>query len=338
MSIEIWKDIKKKQIKPVYLLYGTETFLINETKDLLINTILNDEERDFNLSTYDLEETPVEVAVEDAETFPFFGEKRIVIMKNPTFLTSEKEKIEHHTKKLEDYLDSPAPYTVIVFIAPYEKLDERKKLTKKLKKQAGILQANPLTEKELTQWIIDQASRHDVTITPEATMLLIQLTSANLMMITQEMDKLALYVGKNHVIDEAAVHLLVARTIEQNIFELIDKIVQRNLPSALRIFYDLLRNNEEPIKILALITNQFRLIYQAKYLANHGYGQAQIASNLKVHPFRVKLALGQAKRFTMEELESIIKKLAEADFNMKNGRMEKQLILELFLLSLEEKI
>lgn len=338
MVVELWKEIKSNQIKPVYLLYGTESFLINETKDLLIKNVLNPEEQDFNLSIYDLEEIPVEVALEDAETFPFFGEKRIVVLKNPTFLTSEKEKVEHNTKKLEEYLENPAPYTIIVFIAPYAKLDERKKLTKKLKKQAGILQANQLSEKELIKWINQRASFNKVTITPEATMLLLQLTSTNLMMLTQEIDKLALYVdnGDHRVIDEEIVHLLVARTMEQNIFELIDKVVQRNLPSALRIFYDLLTNNEEPIKILSLLATQFRLIYQVKHLASGGYGQGQIASNLKVHPFRVKLASGQAKRFSMEELEEILKKLAEADFAMKNGRMEKRLILELFLINLQK--
>jgi DNA polymerase-3 subunit delta len=336
MSLEIWRNIKGNLIKPIYLLYGIESFLISETKELLVKKILNEEERDFNLSTYDLEETPIEEALEDAETFPFFGEKRIVIMKNPTFLISEKEKIEHNTKKLEEYIQNPSPYTVIVFIAPYEKLDERKKLTKILKKQAEVLVANPLKEKDMIQWINQRSILNNVTITPEATKLLLRLTSQNLMLITHEIEKLSLYVGENSVIKEETVHLLVVRTMEQNIFELIDKVVHRDLQSALRIFYDLLQNNEEPIKILSLLTTQFRLIYQVKHLAKQGYGQQQIATHIKVHPFRVKLAQGQAKLFGEEELHDIMKRLAEADFNMKNGRMEKRLIIELFLLNLQK--
>ncbi|MBD5071942.1 DNA polymerase III subunit delta, partial [Xanthomonas citri pv. citri] len=81
------------------------------------------------------EEDPLDQAIADAETFPFMGERRLVIVKNPYFLTGEKkkEKIEHNVSALESYIQSPAPYTVFVLLAPYEKLDERKKLTKALK-------------------------------------------------------------------------------------------------------------------------------------------------------------------------------------------------------------
>ena len=92
MVVDIWKKIKQKQIAPIYLLFGTEAFLINETKQLLLNHILTEEEKDFNFSTYDLEETPIEVAIEDAETFPFLGEKKVIFLHNPVFLTAEKTK------------------------------------------------------------------------------------------------------------------------------------------------------------------------------------------------------------------------------------------------------
>ncbi|HZG70687.1 MAG TPA: hypothetical protein VEY51_04045, partial [Chondromyces sp.] len=66
--IKIWKDIEKKQFSPLYLLYGTEEFLMNETKQKLLEHVLTEEERDFNFASYDLEETPIEAALEEAET------------------------------------------------------------------------------------------------------------------------------------------------------------------------------------------------------------------------------------------------------------------------------
>lgn len=102
------------------------------------------------------------------------------------------------------------------------------------------------------------------------------------------------------------VRKLVARGLEQNIFELINKVVNRRRTEALQIFYDLLKQNEEPIKMMALIANQFRLILQTKYFSRQGYGQKQIASNLKVHPFRIKLAIDQARLFSETELKSIM--------------------------------
>ena len=75
--MDVWKKIEKKQFSSLYLLYGTEAYIINETKQKLMANVLTEEEMDFNLSVYDLEETPIEEAIEDAETFPFFGRKKI---------------------------------------------------------------------------------------------------------------------------------------------------------------------------------------------------------------------------------------------------------------------
>ncbi|WP_453994853.1 DNA polymerase III subunit delta [Bacillus nitroreducens] len=336
MNLELWKKIKKKQFAPIYLLHGTESFLIQETKDLLISYSMNDNEKDFNLSVFDLEETPVEVALADAETLPFMGERRLVILQNPHFLTAvkNKEKVEHNLSVLENYLNSPAPFTILALTAPYEKLDERKKIVKQLKAKAEVLTVNTLSEKDLHKWITDRAMQHQVTISSSAIQDLLQVAGTNLMNITQEIDKMCLYLGINGEITEDTVKLLVPRSLEQNIFSLIDKVVNRKLEEALRIFYDLLQNNEEPIKILSLLATQFRLIYHVKELSRQGYGQQQIAGNLKVHPFRVKLASGQANLFTQEELLKIMDQLAEADYELKNGKMDKQLILELFIMKL----
>lgn len=339
MIAQFWKQIKRNEILPLYLLYGNETFLINETKQLLTEHVLLEDEAEFNLSVYDLNETPIEIALEDAETLPFLGEKKLLFLHNPHFLTAEKtkEKTEHNLARLEAYLKEPAPYSVVVFIAPYEKLDERKKLTKELKKRAGVFEAKKLNEAELKKWIVSRAEYNGVSIEPAAIELMLALAGTNLFMLTSEVDKLALYTGRGHTIDAQTVEKLVARSLEQNIFALVDKIVSRKIDEALRIYYDLLKLNEEPIKILSVITGQFRLIYQVKELSRRGYGQQQIAGYLKVHPFRIKLAAGQAQKFGDTELTHIMKELAEADLKMKTGQMNKELLIELFLLNLSAK-
>lgn len=338
MIFELWKKVKRNDISSMYLLFGKESFLINETKQLLIHQVLQDDEMEFNLSSFDLSETPVEIALEDAETFPFIGERKLLFLHNASFLTAEKtkEKVEHNLARLEAYIKEPAPYSIVVFVAPYEKMDERKKLTKELKKNADTFEAKKLTEQELKNWVRTRADYNGVTIEPAAIEHMLTLVGTNLFMLTSEVDKLALYIGKGLTIDVKTVESLVSRSLEQNIFTLVDKIVTRKIGEALRIYYDLLKLNEEPIKILAVITGQFRLIYQVKELAKRGYGQQQIASHLKIHPFRVKLAAGQAQKFGAEELTYIIKQLADADYHMKTGAMNKELIIELFLLKLNQ--
>lgn len=338
MVLDVWKKIKKREFAPIYLLYGKEAFLINETKQLLLNHILEEEEKEFNFAAYDLEETPIELALEDAETFPFLGERKVIFLHNPAFLTAEKskEKVDHNLSRLEAYLKEPAPYTVMVISAPYEKLDERKKITKELKRSAEVVEAKKLTEQELKNWLRTRAKSSGIEFEPDAIDQLLALSGTNMFMLSSEVEKLALYAADKQRIDINMVDQLTARSLEQNIFTLVEKVVQRKLDEALRIYYDLLKQNEEPIKILALLAGQFRLIYQVKELSRRGYGQQQIAGYLKTHPFRVKLALGQAAGFTDEDLSNLMALLADADYQMKTGGMNKSLLIEMLLFRLKK--
>ncbi|OCA91171.1 DNA polymerase III subunit delta [Bacillus sp. FJAT-27225] len=335
MVIDLWKKIKRKDIAPIYLLYGSEAFLMKETGNLLLEHILGDE-RDFNFSNYDLEETPIEDVIEDAETLPFLGEKKVIFAQNPFFLSSEKqkEKTAHTLSRLEAYIKEPAPYSILVFFAPYEKLDERKKITKELKRLATVAEMKQLGESDLKVWIADKADQRGITIKPDAVETIMSLAGTNLFMLSNELDKLALYAGDGGTIDAATAERMIPKSLEQNIFSLTDKVVQRNSADALRIYYDLLKQNEEPIKILALLAGQFRLIYQIKELSKKGYGQQQMASALKVHPYRVKVAAGLASRFSDMELAKIMNMIADADYQMKTGGADKSLLVELFLMKL----
>jgi len=111
------KEIEKNRIHPLYLLYGKEDFLIKDSVDKIVSTLLTEEEKDFNYSIYDMKEVPIQVAVEEGETLPFFGERRVIFLKNCYFLTTvkEKEKVEHDLSTFEKYIQSPAEETTHIF-------------------------------------------------------------------------------------------------------------------------------------------------------------------------------------------------------------------------------
>ncbi|MFD2046123.1 DNA polymerase III subunit delta [Ornithinibacillus salinisoli] len=329
--LEAIEKLKKKDLPNILLLYGTEAYFIQKIKDQVLKNIDED-----NLSTYDLSETPIQELIGDAETYPFFGDKKVIIANNPVFLKAKPDKLtfEHDLDVLQRYVESPVDYSVILFIAPYEKLDERKKLTKTLKKNALVAECNPIKEFELSKWIKSLANQYQMTIAEDAYEIMESEISTNLNLLENELAKLALYVGEGGVVTKDVAEDLISHTITSSSLRLVDAVIEGNLQKAISIFKDLEKMKEEPIAMIGLLAFQFRTILRVKLLKHKGYTQFQMQKQIGAHPYVIKVALSREAKFTTEKLQFIIDKLATADAVMKQGRMEKELAFELLLYDL----
>jgi DNA polymerase-3 subunit delta len=330
------KAIKHGDVSPVYLLYGLEKYQIKKFSSFLEDQLLQKEDRDFAIVNYDLADTPIQVVIEEAETLPFMVQRKLIFVRDASVFTAGKEggKIEHRIETLMEYLKNPAEYSILIFLVYHDKLDERKKVVKALKTAGVVLSFAPLGGNELLGWIDKESKQRGCLLAPGVAEILVRNAGTQLQTLSAELDKLCLYAGNGGTIGSDTVEKLVARSTEQNIFALVENIANLRLEQALIIFYDLLKQREEPIKIAALITRQFRIILQVKELTSQSYSQAQIASQLGLHPYAVKIAGEQARKFKSDDLKKILSRLAELDYHMKTGRIDKVLGLELFLLRL----
>nr|WP_154957805.1 DNA polymerase III subunit delta [Paenibacillus xylanexedens] len=329
------KAIRSGETAPIYVLYGTEKYQIQQFTEMLKTHVIEEEHQDFAVIPYDLSETPIEVVVEEAETVPFLVPRKLIIVRDTSLFTAGKEsKIEHQVDRLITYMDHPADYSTIVFLAQGDKLDERKKLVKAAKKQAVVLAFAPLSGEELIQWIVKLAKQREVTFETGAADTLISYAGTGLQGLSAEVDKLCLFAGNGGTIRRADIESLVARSTEQNVFALVEELANLRLEKALALFYELLKQREEPIKIAALIARQFRIMIQVKELGQQSYSQQQIASQLGLHPYAIKIAGEQARKFDADRLRKILSHLSELDYQMKTGAVDKVLGLELFLLRL----
>ncbi|WP_226036958.1 DNA polymerase III subunit delta [Aquibacillus saliphilus] len=327
------KKIRKKQFTSMYLLYGTESFLIQDVKQQLIRNGLAEEDRDTNISSYDLEETPIQDVIADAETYPFFGERKIIFAQNPVFLKTKPDKIsiEHELDILQSYINQPVDYSIIVFIAAYEKLDERKKITKLLKKNCQTIECHPIKEWELGKWIKDMAIASNVSIDDKAFDTIVRETGNNLLMLQNEIEKMALYVGKGGTIDKVIAEELISHNPNSSGLKLVDAIIDQDIGKAIQIYKDLEKVKEDPIALVALLASQFRTILHTKTLKQKGYGQNQMVQQLKAHPYVIKMSLTREKNFSVKQLQSIIEFCTETDAQIKQGKMDKSLAFELLL-------
>jgi DNA polymerase-3 subunit delta len=329
----------KGQVKSVYVCYGHEKYLIREFIDGLTQELIEQEHVDFAVSRFDLTETSIEAVIEDVETLPFMVPRKLVIANHAHFFTAAKEgtkasKVEHSIERLMEYMQSPVDYTVLVLVVQADKLDERKKLVKWAKELACVIPFTALTSNDLAIWISAQTQKLKCRMDDKAVEALILNAGTDLQALSAEITKLSLYAGTGGEITPSMIEELVVRNTEQNVFKLIEEMAQLNLDQALSILNDLLKQREEPIKILMLIARQFRIIIQVKELSARSYSQQQIATQLKLHPYAVKIAEDQGRRYSGKQLIHIQSQLAELDYGMKTGRIEKVMGLEMFLLKL----
>ncbi|AYC29682.1 DNA polymerase III subunit delta [Paenisporosarcina cavernae] len=328
-----WKQIEAGNISPVYLLIGTEQYLIDETIHRLEKALqLQDGEEK---TIFDLQETPVEALVEESNTVPFFADKKLIIGKNATFLKASdktKEKVSHQLDYLDEWLDNPSPTSITVFVAPYEKLDERKKVTKKMKQTANVLEVKPLQSNDVSVWIKNEVGKHGKAIEDEAIQVLVETLGTNLLQLSGEIEKLSTFLGEEKTITALIVENLLTRTLEQDVFQLLNAYFKGNKTKAIQIYHDLLRQKEEPIMINALLASQVRLQLNVLYLQNKGYPVTQIAKQLKVNPYRVKLIVESKPQMSEKKLLVAMNRLADNDLELKTSSLKRERILELFLL------
>ncbi|MDP4097023.1 DNA polymerase III subunit delta [Paenibacillus sp. P96] len=330
------KAIRKGDIAPVYLLYGTEKYQMKQFADMLQENVIEEEHREFAVIPYDLSDTPLDAVVEEAETVPFLVPKKLVLVRDAGVFTAGKDsgKIEHRLDVLAAYIENPADYSVIVFMVHADKLDERKKIVKQIKSAAVVLAFSPLSSEELLSWVEKRMAERRVTLEEGAATALVRNAGTGLQALAAEIDKLCLFAGEGGTVGVKEIDSLVARSTEQNVFVMVEELANLRMENALSIFYELLKQREEPIKIAALITRQFRIILQVKELAQQSYSQQQMAGQLGLHPYAVKIAGEQARRFRPERLRWILNELAELDYRMKTGAVDKVLGMELFFLKL----
>jgi DNA polymerase-3 subunit delta len=318
----------------VYLLHGEEEFLIDRQYRKLLKEFA--EETQDGFMTYDCLEVPVQRVIEDCETIPFFTERKVVVVKNPIFLTGKKAKLdfEHNLDDFVRYINNPNPQTILIIIANYDSLDKRKKAYKALKKNASMFEAKPLDQHEVVHHIIKIFKKKNKEISKDLAKMIFNRVGNHFSLIYKEVQKIIIYMDKETVVTEDMVSALVGKTFDQNVFDLVNAVLDKNIKKSLSIYYDLIQMNESPIKIMVILANQFRLIYQTKQLYLRGLSESNIAKKLQVHPYAVKKAGERIRRYPEKDLLKILYQLSEIDLNVKRGKINQEFALEQFFLSL----
>lgn len=311
----------------IYLLYGSEKYLIDKE----IKNIIEQNKIDtINVNSYDLNIYTLNTIIDDCQTISLFSEKKAIIVYNSYIFTAKKNSIEQDSTIFENYLNNANPDTILILVLYDDKLDERKKILKNLKKN-GIVR-NFDSNTNINTLVKDMFLGYQ--ISNNSINLLIDRVGKNLAILEQEVSKIKTYKDTALNITDSDIIMLTHKSFDIDIFALIEAIISKNKKKALNIYNEMLKYNEEPIKIIVMLANQFRIIYQAKEMYKKGYTESDIASTLGIHPYRIKLSLNKAREYSSENLLNHLKKLSDLDIGIKTGNTSKEIGLELFIINL----
>ncbi|MCQ2081539.1 MAG: DNA polymerase III subunit delta [Lachnospiraceae bacterium] len=315
------QDLKNKNFQHLYLLYGEEAYLRQNYKKALIKAIMGDDT--MNQSSYIGKDINVGALIDQAETMPFFGDKRLILIEDSGFLkNSGGEALADYIKEIPEYL-----YIIIV----EAEVDKRSKFFKACTSAGSAVLMEPYKEGKMKQWIGSVLKQNSKKMTESDVEYLLQKTGDDMVNIRSELEKLINFTGERDVITRNDIDEIVIRQIGDCIFDLVEAMGNRKQTKALEYYYDLLARREAPFKILALIGRQFNILLQTKELIGIRSQESEIASKVKVPPFTVRKYIQQARMYDMKTLVSAIEACAQADEDIKTGKMQDRMAVELLI-------
>ena len=291
----------------LHLFVGEEDLLVDHGVASLVETELAPEDRPLNLDVLDAAETNVGEIITRLDTLPFFGDRRVVVVKRVDQLTAAGG------EAMAAYLFRGAPPTVAIFTA--SALDRRTRLFKAIHQHGKIHPCDPVRERDAAGRVAREANRAEKRMGTQAAEALVRMAGTGLRVLVLEVQKLAAYVGERPEITVEDVRAMATSLSETKFWTLTDAIGKRDRGAAMQTLEELLQS-EHPLPVLGTIAGHFRWL--AKIAALRVRDAAGVAAALKLHPYRAGKLLEQARRFRSGDFPQIFALLEETDRAIKS--------------------
>ncbi|BCP63581.1 DNA polymerase III subunit delta [Streptococcus parasuis] len=331
------EQIKKGNLGLLTILCGEDVGQYHIAKDLLMKQLEFDTS-DLGFAYFDMSEADYHQVDLDLVSLPFFSDEKVVILDYFADLTTDKKRYltDDELKQFEAYLENPVETTRLIILAP-GKLDSKRRLVKLLKRDGLVLEANPLKEMELKHHFQNEVGRLGLRMDPDVFHYLMVKSNFDFAEVSKNLVFLQSYRGQN-AISLADIDAAIPKTLQDNIFDLTQLVLQTKMDEANHLVRDLRLQGEDEIKLIAIMLNQFRTYLQVQILHEQGRGEQQIVTALsdlsgrKINPYQVKYALRDSRNLSVGFLKKVVKLLIETDYKIKTGQFDKDYLFDIALL------
>lgn len=327
--IKLRREILSGQIAPIYLLYpsGKERnrdnfqFISSLISAMLIEALKEKQKSSYSIHICDEQQQKLQSVLSSASCLPMFGERKLIIYRTGKNL-SRKE-----LNQLAEYLKSPSPMTTLFTSFLSSKLPEE--ILNEAESKGVCVEFTSPSEKETKKWIKEIFTEERFQITAEAIEKILEIAGTNLQVIEDAKNKLILYTYDEGRIDAHSVEKLLLPSRQVDIYEFVERLMEKNIPEALRAVEKLENQKVEPIFIGAVMAQQFRQLLKIKIAsAKDGKTTEEIAEATGLRNFVIRKLVPHASRFSVRDIEKSLKICIEINTKIKSSRKNPYRIIE----------
>ena len=262
------------------------------------------------------------------------AERRLVVARDFAPLMSGQGKGEkEESERLSKYLER-LPESCCLVMYMRGAADGRKALYKAFAaaKFAQIVTFDTLDERQLAAWISGRFRKLGKTIAPDVSAQLVFRAGTALTRLAGEADKLAAHAGERAEITAQDLDI-VTPTLECTIFQLIDRLIEKNGAQAYRMLGAMLESGEDNVRVLAMITRQMRFMTHIKLMQRKKATDEEIIKAVGITAFGLRNTRRQLRAFSEERLMRAYRDCVEAEYAVKSGAMSDEEALGRLMLS-----
>lgn len=325
---QILQDLKKGNYQPIYFLHGEESYFIDVIVDYIDAHVLDEGQKAFNHTVLYGKETDHKTVVDVARRFPMIAPYQVVLLKEAQEMKSLKD--------LLTYVQNPAPTTILVIAHKHKKLNLNSTFGKALKAKAVVLEAKPLYDNQVPDWIVSYLKGKKLQIDLPNAQLIGEYLGADLSKISNELDKLALNLDAGTAVTTKDIEQNIGISKDYNVFELQRALAGRDVKKANQIVQYFVANpKKNPLPmVMGALYNYFSKVYMLSFLKKSSEKEVLEALSLRSAFFLKDYRLAE-RNYRRADLERVFEILREYDMKSKGvdynatGKEEGGLIREM---------
>jgi DNA polymerase III subunit delta len=344
-------EVQARKLRPAYVFVGDEAFFRKRCRDAILAHLVPADLRDFSVFDFDLAETDLAEVLDRARTPSLMAPFQVFFVRGVKSLFGRGSNTEK-LAAIEDYCSNPNPDAVVIFVADHINIpadarridltdkDRYERIREAMGSFCGIVELARVEEGEAVRWLTDFCTSQDVKIDADAARELVDALGGDMMMISNELEKLILYVGEKKRITLGDVETMVLAAKQRSLYELTDAISARDRTRALQMLDAILASgdgDEAAIGHVYMLAKTFRqmLVILERNVRDQRMLWAALWQGFRVPPFAADDIIRQARRYkSKRDLTRAIRLVAKTDLALRSNPPSKRLVLEKLVLDL----